>query len=130
MFRYEIRFFWMTHGDPPVIAAGSSASKAKYQAFLETDWCNNFGDFLKSIESCKRSGFADRYSEPNSIPSFAPGDQVMMTGCLEAEKHKGKTWTVKTGPQYLCGSWVVWLSGYVGAFDCTKLKKAILQKGK
>ena len=121
---YELRFSWMAYGDSPVIAAGSSASKAKYQAFLEADWCNSFEDFLKSIESCKKSGYTNRCSGMDIIPSFAPGDQVIMLDCPEAEKHKDKIWEVKAGPQYLCGSWVVWLSGYSGAFDCQRLTLA------
>ena len=118
--RYELRFSWMNPTDPPVSAEGDSPSKAKYQAYLEADWCNDFEDFLKSVVSCKKvsrhKGCLD------AAPPFRPGDRVMMTDCPEADSHKGQIWTVKAGPQCLCGSWVVWLTDYPGAFDCQRLK--------
>ena len=34
----------------------------------------------------------------------------------------GKLWTVTTEPRMMCGTWVVWLEGFSGCFDCQYLQ--------
>lgn len=48
------------------------------------------------------------------------GDKVKMVNCLEADKHPGKVWAVRSNPWDLCGSQVVLLEGLSGGFavDC------------
>lgn len=110
--RYALRFTWMQPNDPPIIAYGTTASKAKYRAFWDTDCFDDFGDFLKSIVSCK-----------NCI-----GDTVQMVNCPEAKRHQNKLWKVTWGPLFMCGTWVVWLKDYSGAFACEYLQRIKTQK--
>jgi uncharacterized DUF497 family protein len=64
--------------------------------------------------------------------SLVPGTKVRMLGIeAEIENLKDTIFTVTHGPKYQCGSWVVWLDKYCGAYLCKYLEKLdILEKEK
>jgi len=51
------------------------------------------------------------------------GDTVVMENCGEAKHYEGVIWTCRTGEQELCGSQVVWLEDFSGAFAAKYLRK-------
>ncbi|MEK5331525.1 hypothetical protein [Lysinibacillus sp. FSL W8-0992] len=51
------------------------------------------------------------------------GNKVVMHSCIEAKHYEGIVWTCSTGEQDLCGSPVVWLEDYCGAFAAKYLRK-------
>ncbi len=51
------------------------------------------------------------------------GNKVAMHTCIEAKHYEGIVWTCSTGEQDLCGSPVVWLEDYSGAFAVKYLRK-------
>lgn len=51
------------------------------------------------------------------------GDKVVMHTCLEAERHAGKIWTCRSDESEMCGSKVVWLDDFSGAFATKFLQK-------
>lgn len=102
---------------------GETASKAKYQAWLDSESGYTFPDFLKTIDSCKKDKYSSIMTNKSlEEPNIKKGDKVIMHTCLEAKHHKDVEWIVKTEPQIMCGSWVVWLEGYSGCFACEYLK--------
>ena len=126
--RYALRFTWMQPNDPPIIAYGTTASKAKYRAFWDTDCFDDFGDFLKSIVSCKKITNQPIDMQPSGRPSICIGDTVQMVNCPEAKRHQNKLWKVTWGPLFMCGTCVVWLKDYSGAFACEYLQRIKTQK--
>lgn len=52
-----------------------------------------------------------------------PGDTVVMVDCLEAEKYKGRLWTIDSMPWLCCGNILIKLEGYTGGFDASCLQK-------
>lgn len=55
------------------------------------------------------------------------GDKVVMHTCGEAEHHNGRIWTVSSEKEWeLCGSMVVMLEGFSGAFLAKYLQKVNL----
>jgi hypothetical protein len=56
--------------------------------------------------------------------SLVPGTKVRMLGIeAEIENLKDTIFTVTLGPKFQCGSWVVWLDKYGGAYLCKCLEK-------
>jgi hypothetical protein len=51
------------------------------------------------------------------------GDKVVMHTCGEAEHYEGQIWNVTSNEWELCGSKVVMLKGFSGAFSCEYLQK-------
>lgn len=50
------------------------------------------------------------------------GDKVVMNDKYYVDlKYQGKVFTVKAGPQMVCGSECVWLEGYCGAYSADGL---------
>ena len=65
----------------------------------------------------------EAYPEELRQKSIVPETKVIMTG-YEASlpEYRDRIWTVKAGPQWMCGNWVVWLDGFSGAYCCEYLK--------
>ncbi|MDR0874200.1 MAG: hypothetical protein LBN27_12170 [Prevotellaceae bacterium] len=62
--------------------------------------------------------------EINRQLSLVPGTIVRMTGAeVEIENLGDAIFTVTHGPQMMCGSLVVWLDKYSGAYSCEFLEK-------
>ena len=59
------------------------------------------------------------------IGELRKGDRVVMNNkyCVP-EKYKGKEFIVTAGPQMVCGTMCVWLSGYRGCYAADGLSKA------
>ena len=66
--------------------------------------------------------------QPSGRPSICIGDTVQMVNCPEAKRHQNKLWKVTWGPLFMCGTWVVWLKDYSGAFACEYLQRIKTQK--
>lgn len=67
-----------------------------------------------------------RIKEKNIDTGLKKGDQVVMHTCMEARspKNQGKIWTVTSEKEWeLCGSMVVMLEGFSGAFASQYLQK-------
>lgn len=82
-----------------------------------------------SILYCAISGYkvtcissAEAYKEEFRQRSMLPGVKVRMIGDEGRFPENQKNWTVTHGPQYMCGSLVVWLEGYSGAYACDCLQ--------
>jgi hypothetical protein len=56
------------------------------------------------------------------------GDKVVMHTCSEAEVYKGKIWTVASNVWKLCGTDVVMLEGFSGAFAVKYLQKVDVEE--
>lgn len=61
------------------------------------------------------------YLEEQRQMQMVIGAHVKMTGD-ESRFYPGKIWTVKFGPQMMCGDIVVWLDGFSGAYACKYLE--------
>lgn len=101
---------------------GDTAGQAKYQAYLDSESGLDFGEFLKTIDSCRKDKYYRPMQEEKEKPNIHIGDKVVMHTCYEAEVYDGKLWTVTTEPRMMCGTWVVWLEGFSGCFDCQYLQ--------
>lgn len=82
-----------------------------------------------SIIYCSISGYKvtciyskEAYAKEAYQRSMVPGSKVRMTGYEGRFAENQKDWTVTHGPQYMCGSLVVWLEGYSGAYACDCLQ--------
>ncbi|WP_312118292.1 hypothetical protein [Brevibacillus reuszeri] len=67
-----------------------------------------------------------RFKEKKTDTGLKNGDQVVMHTCMEAKnpKYAGKIWTVSSEHEWeLCGSMVVMLEGFSGAFASQYLQK-------
>lgn len=51
------------------------------------------------------------------------GDKVVMHTCGEAEHHNGRIWECRSDEQEMCGSKVIFLNQFSGAFACDFLQK-------
>lgn len=106
------------------ICYGETPGKAKYNAWLESESGYDFIGFLSTIDHCRKSRYYSHMKNEAENTNIKKGNQVVMHTCPEASKYSGKTWTVSTDPQVVCGSLVVWLEGYSGCFACEYLKVA------
>jgi len=80
-------------------------------------YCNCSGKRITAIIS------EDAYEEEKRQLSMIPGTKVVMTGAEgDIPKYKDKVWDVYAGPKWMCGSLVVWLEGFSGAYSCEYLK--------
>jgi hypothetical protein len=59
--------------------------------------------------------------------SLKKGDKVVMHTCGEANIYDGKIWTVTSDVWELCGSKVVMLEGYSGAFAVKYLQRVNIE---
>lgn len=82
-----------------------------------------------SILYCSISGYKvtcisskEAFTEEARQRSMTPGTKVIMTGDEGRFEENQKTWIVTNGPQWMCGSLVVWLDGYSGAYSCEFLE--------
>lgn len=64
----------------------------------------------------------EAFVEESRQKSMIPGTKVRMTGHEGTFSENQKDWTVTHGPQLMCGSLVVWLDGYSGAYACDCLE--------
>lgn len=83
----------------------------------------------KTILYCSISGYKitcissqEAYKEESRQRSMIPGTKVIMTGAEGLFPENQKEWTVTHGPQRMCGSLVVWLEGFSGAYSCDCLQ--------
>lgn len=65
----------------------------------------------------------EAYEEEKRQLEMTPGTKVIMTGDEGRFPENQKEWIITHGPQWMCGSLVVWLDGYSGAYSCEYLKK-------
>ncbi|WP_295356429.1 hypothetical protein [uncultured Succiniclasticum sp.] len=63
---------------------------------------------------------------------LSKGDKVVMNDKYYVSlKNAGKVFTVREGPQMVCGTMCVWLEGYCGAYAAdglTKVEESVEQK--
>lgn len=79
--------------------------------------CNCSGRKVTAIIS------EEAYKEEKRQLAMLPGVTVTMTGAEgNFPEYKDKKWKVYAGPQWMCGSLVVWLEGYSGAYSCQHLE--------
>lgn len=78
-------------------------------------YCNCSGRKVTAITS------EEAFEEEKRQMSMIPGTKVRMTGSEGLVLENQKDWTVHSGPQWMCGSLVVWLDGYSGAYSCEYL---------
>jgi len=80
-------------------------------------YCSCSGNKVTAITS------EDAYEEERRQLSMVPGIKVIMTGSEgDFLEYKNKIWSVYAGPKWMCGSLVVWLEGFSGAYSCEYLK--------
>lgn len=79
-------------------------------------YCNCAGNKVTAITS------EDAYEEEKRQLSMVPGTKVLMTGDEGRFPENQKEWEVYAGPKWMCGSLVVWLEGYSGAYSCEYLE--------
>lgn len=84
-------------------------------------YCNCSGKKITAITS------EEAYEEEKRQLSITPGTKVTMTGDEGRFPENQKEWIVTAGPQWMCGSLVVWLEGYSGAYSCEYLE--IIKEG-
>ncbi|MDH6355442.1 hypothetical protein M2132_001785 [Dysgonomonas sp. PH5-45] len=83
-------------------------------------YCNCSGRKITAITS------KEAYEEEKRQLSMVPGTKVIMTGSEgDFPEYKDKVWEVYAGPKWMCGSLVVWLEGFSGAYSCEHLKIVI-----
>lgn len=79
-------------------------------------YCNCSGRKVTAITS------EEAFEEEKRQLSMITGTKVRMTGDEGRFPENQKDWTVHAGPKWMCGSLVVWLEGYSGAYSCEYLE--------
>jgi hypothetical protein len=79
-------------------------------------YCNCSGRKITAITS------EEAFEEELRQLSMIPGTKVIMTGDEGDFPENQKDWIVYAGPKWMCGSLVVWLDGYSGAYSCEYLE--------
>ena len=79
-------------------------------------YCDCSGKKITAVTS------EEAYEEEKRQLSMIPGTKVLMTGSEGSFTENQKEWIVTHGPQWMCGSLVVWLDGYSGAYNCKCLE--------
>ncbi|MDR1339395.1 MAG: hypothetical protein LBK58_05010 [Prevotellaceae bacterium] len=95
------------------------------------DWANKSCDepvkplFIKVGRTNSRIIYSRAAAREESRQmSLIPGTKVRMTGAeARIENLENTIFTVVHGPKWQCGTWVVWLDKYSGAYACEYLEK-------